>query len=77
MFNLGIMRLGPATYIYAYTLHVCTYVLTQCELLHLILQDDVFEEAIVDFFETADSNKDGVLDYNDFYAVSHNNWDVS
>ena len=43
----------------------------------MILQDDVFEEAIVDFFETADSNKDGVLDYNDFYAVSHNNWDVS
>ena len=30
----------------------------------------MFEESIVDFFETADTNKDGVLDYNDFYAVS-------
>jgi hypothetical protein len=30
----------------------------------------VFEESIVDFFETADTNKDGVLDYNDFYTVS-------
>ena len=33
-------------------------------------QDEAFEESIVDFFETADTNKDGVLDYNDFYAVS-------
>ena len=29
----------------------------------------MFEESIVDFFETADTNKDGVLDYNDFYTV--------
>ena len=36
----------------------------------LYIQDEVFEESIVDFFETADTNKDGVLDYNDFYAVS-------
>lgn len=36
-----------------------------------ILQDEVFEESIVDFFETADTNKDGVLDYNDFYMVSY------
>ena len=34
-------------------------------------QDEVFEESIVDFFETADTNKDGVVDYNDFYSVSH------
>lgn len=34
------------------------------------MQDDVFEDAIVDFFETADTNKDGVLSYDDFSAVS-------
>lgn len=34
------------------------------------MQDDVFEDAIVDFFEIADSDKDGVVDYNDFYSVS-------
>ena len=31
-----------------------------------LVQDDVFEDSIVDFFETADANKDGVLEYNDF-----------
>jgi len=35
-----------------------------------LVQDDVFEDSIVDFFETADANKDGVLEYNDFYTVS-------
>ena len=29
----------------------------------------MFEESIVDFFETADANKDGIVDYNDFYSV--------
>ena len=30
----------------------------------------MFEDSIVDFFETADGNKDGVLEYDDFYTVS-------
>lgn len=33
------------------------------------MQDDVFEDAIVDFFEMADIDKDGILDYSDFYSV--------
>ena len=32
-------------------------------------QDDVFEDSIVDFFETADVDKDGILEYTDFYSV--------
>ena len=39
---------------------------------NMCVQDDVFENAIVDFFETADTNKDGVLSYDDFCAVSRN-----
>ena len=34
------------------------------------LQEDPFEESIVDFFETADTDKDGMVDINNFYAVS-------
>ena len=33
------------------------------------VQDDVFEDSIVDFFEIADANKDGVLEYDELYAV--------
>lgn len=33
------------------------------------LEGDVFEESIVDFFEATDSDKDGVIDYEDFYAL--------
>lgn len=47
--------------------HVCVCV---CD--YVCVQDDVFENAIVDFFETADTNKDGVLSYDDFCAVSRN-----
>lgn len=36
----------------------------------LCVQDDAFEDAIVDFFSIADANMDGVIDYNDFYNVS-------
>ncbi len=34
-----------------------------------VLQDDVFEDSIVDFFETADVDRDGILEYTDFYSV--------
>ena len=33
------------------------------------IQEDPFEESIVDFFETADTDKDGVIDINNFYSV--------
>ena len=33
------------------------------------IQDDVFEDSIVDFFETADVDRDGILEYTDFYSV--------
>lgn len=36
----------------------------------IFLQEDVFEDSIVDFFEIADANKDGVLEYDELYAVS-------
>ena len=41
----------------------------QIATLILFLQDDVFEDSIVDFFEIADANKDGVLEYDELYAV--------
>lgn len=34
------------------------------------MQDDAFEDAIVDFFELADTDKDGVLSYDDFCQAS-------
>ncbi len=36
-----------------------------------LLQKEVFEDSIVDFFETADVNKDAVIECTDFYNVSH------
>ena len=30
----------------------------------------MFEDSIVDFFEIADANKDGMLEYDELYAVS-------
>ena len=29
----------------------------------------MFEYSLVDFFETADTDRDGVIDYEDFYNV--------
>ena len=36
----------------------------------IIVQDEVFEDSLVDFFETADTDRDGIIDYEDFYNVS-------
>lgn len=33
------------------------------------LKDDLFEDVIVDLFVTADSNRDGYIDSNEFYSV--------
>ncbi|XP_064396735.1 uncharacterized protein LOC135343685 isoform X2 [Halichondria panicea] len=33
------------------------------------LKEDPFEESIVDFFETADTDKDGVININNFYSL--------
>ena len=33
------------------------------------LKDDLFEDVIVDLFVTADSNRDGYIDRNEFYSV--------
>lgn len=33
------------------------------------LKDDLFEDVIVDLFVTADSNRDGYIDNNEFYSV--------
>jgi hypothetical protein len=33
------------------------------------LKDEVFEDSLVDFFETADTDRDGVIDYEDFYNL--------
>lgn len=33
------------------------------------LKDEVFEDSIADFFEMADANRDGVIEYTDFYNV--------
>ena len=30
----------------------------------------MFEDALVDFFEDADTDRDGVINYEDFYNVS-------
>ena len=30
----------------------------------------MFEDSVVDFFETADTDRDGLIDYEDFYNVS-------
>lgn len=30
----------------------------------------MFEDSVVDFFESADTDGDGVIDYEDFYNVS-------
>ena len=30
----------------------------------------MFEDSVVDFFETADTDRDGLIDYKDFYNVS-------
>ena len=29
----------------------------------------MFEDSLVDFFETADTDRDGLIDYDDFYNV--------
>ena len=33
----------------------------------------MFEDSVVDFFETADTDRDGLIDYEDFYNVSKRN----
>ena len=33
------------------------------------LKDNLFEEVIVDLFQTADMNNDGLVDQNEFYNV--------
>ena len=48
----------------------CGFKRQTANMLILFLQDDVFEDSIVDFFEIADANKDGVLEYDELYAVS-------
>ena len=71
------------TYAHKYSIHVCgicgaiamcmnsIYVPLLSHSLPLpISQDDAFEDSVVDFFETADTDRDGVIEYEDLYNVS-------
>ena len=71
------------TYAHKYSIHVCgicgaiamcmnsIYVpLLSYSLPLPISQDDAFEDSVVDFFETADTNRYEVIEYEDLYNVS-------
>ena len=34
----------------------------------------MFEDSVVDFFESTDTDGDGLIDYDDFYNVSQFRW---
>ena len=48
----------------------CVLKQADCQIGRFFLEEDVFEDSTVDFFEIADANKDGMLEYDELYAVS-------